>query len=53
MQYANQVNARYVAVIGDEELKKGQVDLKEMATGDKKTVSLEQLVPFLTNQLSN
>lgn len=53
MQYANQVNARYVAVVGDEELKNKQVDLKEMATGEKKSVPLHNLVRFLTDQLSH
>lgn len=53
MQYANQTKARYVAVVGDEELKKGQVDLKEMSTGEKKTFPLESLGSFLSNQLSH
>jgi len=33
MQYANQIQARYVAVIGDQELETRTVSLKEMATG--------------------
>lgn len=40
MQYANQINARYVAVIGDQELSSKQVDLKDMATGEKSPISL-------------
>jgi len=34
MQLADQMQAKYVAVVGDSELKSGEVDLKEMATGE-------------------
>ena len=43
MQYADQINAKYVAVVGDEELKKQTVELKEMATGEKTSAPLFQL----------
>lgn len=33
MNYANQIGAKYTAVIGDTELEKEEVNLKEMATG--------------------
>lgn len=33
MQYANDISAKYVAVIGDNELKEGIIQLKEMETG--------------------
>lgn len=35
MGYANQVGAKFVAVIGDNELKTKQVELKNMETGEK------------------
>jgi histidyl-tRNA synthetase len=46
MQYANQINARFVAVIGEEELASKLVDLKEMTTGEKTKVPLikEELI---------
>lgn len=33
MQYANQIRATYVVVIGEDELQQGEVSLKEMSTG--------------------
>lgn len=46
MQYANQVQATYVAVIGENELKAGQVDLKEMATGKMEAIPLDRIAEF-------
>ncbi|MEI8365612.1 MAG: histidine--tRNA ligase [Parachlamydiaceae bacterium] len=43
MQYANQIHATYVAVIGDDELKAGRVDLKEMESGKKLSFPLDAL----------
>lgn len=47
MQYANQAGAAYVAVIGDNELKTGQVELKEMASGEKRTLPLNQMEQYV------
>jgi len=33
MQYANQIGAKFVAVVGENELKAGEVDLKDMGSG--------------------
>lgn len=35
MQYANRINARYVAVVGDNEIETDEIELKEMASGAK------------------
>lgn len=35
MQYADQIKAKFVAVVGDSEIQKEEVELKEMATGSK------------------
>jgi len=43
MQTANALNARYVAVIGDEEVEKGIVNLKEMSSGEESSLSLDIL----------
>lgn len=43
MQYANSIGAKFVAVIGDEEIKTGEVDLKDMATGTKSRLPLHSL----------
>ncbi len=50
MAYADQIRAQYVAVIGDNELSSGQVELKEMATGNKQHVALQDLPQFFSTQ---
>ncbi len=47
MQYADQIQAKYVVVIGDNELQTNEVELKAMATGQKNKISLSQLQPYL------
>lgn len=47
MQYADQIRATYVAVIGDHELAQQEVELKEMATGHKIKVGLADLAAVL------
>jgi len=43
MQYANQIGAENVVVIGENEIKEGLVDVKNMSTGEKKSIRLDQL----------
>lgn len=43
MQYASQINARFVAVIGDNELQNQEIELKEMATGSTRKIPLQEL----------
>lgn len=43
LQYANELQAVYVAVIGEDELKSQEVELKEMKTASKRKVSLTAL----------
>lgn len=47
MQYADQIGANYVLVIGDHELETQEVEMKEMATGHKVKISLSALLRFL------
>jgi histidyl-tRNA synthetase len=42
MQYANDIGAKFVAVVGDDEIASGEVDVKEMATGEKKKYLLRE-----------
>ena len=44
MRYADRNNAPYVVIIGDDEIEKEVVTLKNMTTGDQKLVSLNNLV---------
>jgi histidyl-tRNA synthetase len=48
LQYADQLHATYVAVIGDDELKNGEIELKEMASGNKIRINIKDLIPSLT-----
>lgn len=48
MQQADQLHARYVAVVGDQEISTGNIELKEMATGNKVPARLEDLPMILS-----
>jgi histidyl-tRNA synthetase len=50
MQYANQIKAAHIVVIGENELATGQVELKEMSTGNKRVIPLEQLVDTIKEE---
>ena len=40
MKYADKIRARYTIVLGDNELEAGKAELKNMKTGEKKTLSI-------------
>ena len=44
MKYADKVGARYVAVIGDDEVENGNAEAKDMRTGDIVLLSLDALL---------
>ncbi len=44
MSRANSVGAKYALIIGDDELDSGSAQLKELATGEQRAVSLDLLV---------
>lgn len=43
-KYSNKINAKYTIVIGDEELEKDEARLKNMETGEQKSVKISNLV---------
>jgi histidyl-tRNA synthetase len=43
MKSADRLKARFTAILGDDELQRGEIALKEMATGEQRFVKLEQL----------
>ena len=49
MKYANKINARYSAIIGESELEEGSLKLKEMETGNEVTVPMDQFVQMFKN----
>ncbi len=42
MKYANRINARYVIIVG-EEIKRGEVVIRDMKTGEQRNVPIEKL----------
>lgn len=48
MQLADKLNAKYTAVIGENELRSGEVELKEMSTGETSKVPVDSLKNILT-----
>lgn len=51
MKYANKIGAKYSVILGDSELESGQVELKEMETGEKETVALADLAEVLLKKV--
>ncbi|WP_010531091.1 histidine--tRNA ligase [Lentibacillus jeotgali] len=49
---ADRYHAKYVLVLGENELKQQIINVKEMATGDQEEVSLAELPEFLYGKLS-
>lgn len=47
MKSADRMSARYTAILGEDELNKGVIALKSMATGEQKTVKLDELAGSL------
>ncbi|MFD1772838.1 histidine--tRNA ligase [Paenibacillus rhizophilus] len=50
MKSADRMSARYTAILGEEELQRGEIALKSMATGEQRTVKLEDLGEVLAEQ---
>lgn len=48
MRRANKLNAVFTLILGEEELRSGQAQLKSMADGSQTTVAIEDLVAFMT-----
>ena len=47
MRYADKVNAKFVAIIGDNEIDRGTVALKDMSTGEQREVPMAGLASML------
>jgi histidyl-tRNA synthetase len=45
-KYADDRKIPYVAVMGDDELRAGKINLKNMTTGEQQLLSLEELLSF-------
>ena len=42
MKYADKVGAKYTIVLGDNEIESGKAELKNMKTGEKKKISIDE-----------
>jgi len=51
MKYANKMNAKFSAIIGESELEEKAVQIKNMETGESVTVPFEQIVAVIKNIL--
>ena len=49
MREANKTDARYAILIGDQELESGEVELKDLSTGDQEKIALDKLVVHINS----
>ncbi len=49
MREANKADARYAILIGDQELESGEVELKDLSTGDQEKIALDKLVGHINS----
>ncbi|MNU04796.1 Histidine--tRNA ligase [compost metagenome] len=47
MKSADRVQARFVAILGDDELAAGEITVKTMETGDQERVPLAELADWI------
>ena len=51
MKYANKINARYVVVLGEEEVKSGRIKVKDMNSGSEEEISLDALTGYMKERI--
>lgn len=51
LNYANKIGVPFVAIIGEDEVKNRTAVVKDMATGEQQTLSLEDVSMFLINKI--
>jgi histidyl-tRNA synthetase len=52
MKAADRLGARYTAILGEDELARGEISLKTMATGEQKNVPLDRLAGWIPSEAS-
>lgn len=50
MKYADKLGAQYTVVLGDNEIEAGEVNVKNMATGEQAAVKIDNLAEFLKGE---
>ncbi len=48
MKYADKIGAKYVLMLGDNEIETGKAIIKEMATSEQTEISLDEIAAFIT-----
>ena len=51
LDYANRKHIPFVVMVGQDEIKRGTVTLKNMATGEQKTFAQEEIINVLNNEI--
>lgn len=49
-KFADKINAKFVGIIGDDELSQGKIKIKEMQTGDETTVDFDKVYDFISGR---
>nr|MCS5641334.1 His/Gly/Thr/Pro-type tRNA ligase C-terminal domain-containing protein [Candidatus Neomarinimicrobiota bacterium] len=52
LREANKMGARYTAILGEEELKRKKVTIKDMGTGDQQTIEIDSIHSFFSELIS-
>ena len=47
MKYADKLGAQYTIVLGDDEIEKGEANIKNMLTGEQTMICLDAVAEFL------
>lgn len=51
MKYANKISARYVLIVGEDEIISGYLTVKDMANGEQCKVDYNKIVDYISNRL--
>ncbi|MDD3178244.1 MAG: histidine--tRNA ligase [Candidatus ainarchaeum sp.] len=51
LDYANKLNISYVGIIGEDEINKNVIKIKDMVSGDEKEYSVKEAISFLKSKL--
>ena len=48
---ANRLHSKYVAILGDEEIQKNEINIKNMNTGEQEAITLAEVDTYLCRKL--
>lgn len=49
LKHANKINAKYVIIVGDDELARGEAIIRDMQSSEQETVALSEVVARVTS----